>query len=102
MPFGKFKGIDISDLPDDYLKWLASLGDLKQPLRQAIDNEVEARREPSTPSAVEIGFADEIISAGVKKLALRHHPDVGGTEESMKAVNRAGEILRRMVRSLKC
>lgn len=23
MPFGKFKGTDIEDLPSDYLKWMA-------------------------------------------------------------------------------
>ena len=32
MPFGRFKGSPLSDLPSDYLLWLSMLPDVRQPL----------------------------------------------------------------------
>jgi Putative quorum-sensing-regulated virulence factor len=43
LPFGKFKGAHVADLPDGYLGWLHGLGDLREPLRTAIAREVHAR-----------------------------------------------------------
>lgn len=39
MPFGKFKGILLADLPDGYLEWLVGLGDLREPLSSAVADE---------------------------------------------------------------
>lgn len=39
MPFGKFKGVELGDLPDDYLAWLTTLHDLRDPLRSAVATE---------------------------------------------------------------
>jgi hypothetical protein len=36
MPWGKFKGKDIEDLPSSYLKWLAENIDEKKPQNKAI------------------------------------------------------------------
>jgi hypothetical protein len=43
MPFGKYKGTLIEDLPDSYLEWLSSLRDLRSRLRSAIDDEMNKR-----------------------------------------------------------
>ena len=32
MPFGQFKGSRLDQLPNDYLLWLSTLNDLRQPL----------------------------------------------------------------------
>jgi hypothetical protein len=39
-------------------------------------------------------MANEIVSIGVKKLALTKHPDVGGSNEEMQVVNQAAQWLR--------
>lgn len=43
MPFGKYKGKLIVDLPDEYLEWLSGVGDLHPPLSIAIMRELRER-----------------------------------------------------------
>ena len=43
MPFGKWIGLDVKELPDDYLKWLLCHGDLRKKLRTAVLKEHRAR-----------------------------------------------------------
>src|SRR5712692_6419167 len=43
MPFGKYKGTLLSAVPDDYLTWVATWHDLRDPLRTAILREGERR-----------------------------------------------------------
>ena len=43
MPFGKFRGYEVSELPDDYLRFLSTL-DLRPPLRRAVEAELDDRR----------------------------------------------------------
>jgi len=82
MPFGKFRGVEIADLPDEYVAWLHGLDDLREPLRSAIDAEREARHAPAV----------------FRALALRHHPDHGGESAAMRAVLDAAAWLRRQIR----
>lgn len=42
MPFGKFKGEDIEDIPEDYLVWLQDKTDIAD-TRPALADEVEAQ-----------------------------------------------------------
>ena len=49
MPFGKYRGWRISELPDRYLFWVAANLDLDGALREEINTEVERRRRPTTP-----------------------------------------------------
>lgn len=103
MPFGKFKGVLVADLPDDYLMWLRSLGTLREPLRSAVEAEWRLRfggSAPGKPLSPEIRtMADELVSAGYRKLAQLHHPDHGGDGSAMTLVNLASEALRRFLRS---
>ena len=57
MPFGKYRGWRISELPDRYLFWVAKNLDLDDLLREAIDAEL-ARRRPKTPP-LSCEFAEE-------------------------------------------
>ncbi len=43
MPFGKYKGHDLSTLTDDYLLWLAANIPLRDPLLSAIAQEITER-----------------------------------------------------------
>lgn len=87
MPFGKFKGVPVSELPADYLGWLLSLGDLlREPLRSAVEGERERRTsQKPEPEGISELFEQEvrsmkqgIIDAGFRALAKRFHPDTGG------------------------
>ena len=50
MPFGKYKGQDLSALPDEYLLWLSANIPLRDPLRSAVAKEITERGwEPPTP-----------------------------------------------------
>ena len=43
MPFGKYKGSPLKDLPNEYLLWLGCLPDLRQPLLGAVLLEMGVR-----------------------------------------------------------
>jgi hypothetical protein len=86
MPFGKFKGIPMDELPDDYLLWLHSLGNLRPFLRVAVNAEIGRRGQ-------EEGFEDPISRGDAVMAAWREnwrriiflaHPDRGGNEELAK------------------
>lgn len=104
MPFGKFRGVLVADLPDDYLAWLRSL-ELREPLRSAVATEWRARQ--TTPGAVTplrpevLPMAEEIVSAGYRKLAQVYHPDHGGEGQTMTLLNLAVEGLREWLRGQK-
>jgi hypothetical protein len=100
LPFGKFRGMLLTDVPDDYLAWLHALPDLREPLRGAVHEEFWRRsrdrlrlRAAPAPDTV-----DELVGAGLRSLARRHHPDVGGDAERMKDLNHAADWVRAQVR----
>jgi hypothetical protein len=101
MPFGRFKGVLIGDLPDDYLEWLRGLDNLREPLRDAVEAEWAARfaapDEPTIDPAVR-AMASEIVSVGYRQLAMVHHPDRGGSHTAMTVLNAAATWLRQVVR----
>jgi len=43
MPFGKYKGKDIVDIPSSYLKWLAKQDWVDGPLGKAVEEELRFR-----------------------------------------------------------
>jgi hypothetical protein len=43
MPFGKHRGTPLEELPGGYLAWLATLDNLRDPLRDAVDAERRRR-----------------------------------------------------------
>lgn len=94
MPFGKFKGQTLVNLPDDYDRWLASI-ELRDPLKTAVAQEA-ARRAAALIQAAAFSpeWAFAIVSAGVKALVVKHHPDAGGKHEDMAAINATADWLR--------
>ena len=105
MPFGKHKGIPLSELPKDYLQWLARLDDLREPLASAIAAELRARstKSNSSPNSSDtvtvaidkddVSTARELIQLGRRTAALRHHPDAGGDPQKMVEVNTTADKL---------
>ena len=93
MPFGKYSGLDLADLPTSYLRWLLSLDDLREPLRSAAMSEYRGRYFEEPERAVSTLDADA-IKAIYRELAFKWHPDRGGTKEAMQAVNEFYEALQ--------
>src|SRR4051812_3952543 len=105
IPFGKYSGIEVCALPDDYIFWLSSLVDLRAPLRSAVQSEYRARFEDTSderhslrqlPAEVQ-KVASELIDTGYRGLAKKFHPDVGGSHEGMLLLVRAKEWLNRQI-----
>jgi hypothetical protein len=108
MPFGKHRGVDVRDLPDGYLNWLLTI-DLREPLLSAVtrewafrfgDEEQEFGDEeeyyaPPPPqgeakltySPAEQPLLKEIVERGYRAVALKAHPDVGGSTDVMRKLN---------------
>ena len=103
MPFGKFKGVLIADLPSDYLHWLFGEVKLREPLRTLIAEEHCTRfsqhATAKRPRPEVLTMAKELVSAGYRKLSLQHHPDRNGDHKTMVLVNDAADFLRTRLRS---
>jgi hypothetical protein len=98
MPFGKHRGVCVSELPDAYLDWLRTR-ELREPLRSAVLVEWRWRFADDDPVPADTRrMAESIIATGYRTLALEHHPDRGGSTQTMQSVNEAATWLRRAVR----
>lgn len=95
MPFGKFRGVYISEVPRDYLLWLREQDFIKQWLRDEIEAELRRRSEGQVNNPVldikieaeRLPLAREVFEAGYRSLSKRFHPDAGGAAEDMLALN---------------
>jgi hypothetical protein len=108
MPFGKYAGQDIADLPTDYLSWLLSI-DLRPRLARAVEdewnyrhNQPEPERRLSAGITLSIAFPDvplvrELIDVGYHAAAHRHHPDKGGSVATMRRLNALVAELRAQI-----
>lgn len=98
MPFGKHKNKPFSEIPVDYLRWLQKL-DLSAGLRSAVEAELQFRgenngRQPS-PTPPEL---DAIVKQWYRRLVLKWHPDRGGSNDAMQAINDAYESLCELIK----
>jgi hypothetical protein len=77
IPFGKYRGLPISQLPTEYLEWLTSI-DVREPLATKVREEYERRLydQSAIESPITLRLVDEIVSAGVRSLARTHHPEI--------------------------
>ena len=113
MPFGKYKNKRLSKIPTDYLEWCRDKCDtLTDELRRAVEEELSAREsmaaeeaDPAAGKAAEPAVRAPRMSplgqtlAGevrmmFRNLALKYHPDRGGSPEAMRALNEFHETLQ--------
>jgi hypothetical protein len=79
MPFGKYKGTLVGALPDDYLYWLATREDLRDPLRAAVRRECRMRSQAldTPPRAGRLAEAPArgflVVAAGHEAEAKAYH-----------------------------
>ena len=97
--FGKFQGRTLREIPQDYLDWLASVDLHNEKLRAAVGEERERRIFlQEHPGAVNSRLVDEIIQAGVRSLAKKHHPDHGGSDDKMIQINVCADWIKEQAR----
>jgi hypothetical protein len=104
MPWGKFAGQPLHELPLGYLGWaLEEAQSLNFELRKAIQDEIKrclgVDDPPRWPLALVPGpetadAANELIVAGFRVVAMKAHPDRGGSHHAMLAATAARDWLR--------
>jgi hypothetical protein len=88
MPFGKFRGSPLYELPDYYVCWLWEEIELREPLRSGVLAELQERglihdHRPTT-GGLDLGR----VKAVYRELSLEFHPDkIGGDGEPQRALN---------------
>jgi hypothetical protein len=106
MPWGKFEGMPFSEIESGYLVWvIESCDHVKPELLDAITDELRSRFGSSPPSlprgapkpCPDADLALDIVSAGLKTLARKHHPDSGGDTATMQRLNRVADWLKASV-----
>jgi hypothetical protein len=109
MPFRKFTGRLLAEVPSDYLGWLLRCCNLRTPLRRAVEEEVErrgwagrGRRQESSAQAARPDTGGVVDWAGMirqwhRELVRRWHPDRGGTKEAAQAIADAHALLKELV-----
>lgn len=92
--FGKHRGLDITDVPDSYLVWLAD-NMQSDTIREIARDELDRRRNPKRRDIdTQDRMVRELIEAGYRSLARKFHPDLGGDTTRMQQLNAAMEKLR--------
>ncbi len=112
MPFGKYKGLAVKDLPTEYLQWLFVNIELRGRLRVVVCGELDQRaREQSTtqrkPSTVtiqvrpdDVPMARQVFDLGYRAAARTLHPDAGGDSETMVRLNALAQSVRSQLATL--
>ncbi len=108
MTFGKYKGWEITDLPESYAIWLLNNVDLDPTLQRALEahlgiqileRRLRRLQEEYKQWRERGSIGTDLIASWQRKMAQRFHPDVGGSHEAMKAVNAGYELLLDLVQS---
>lgn len=115
IPFGKYRGQSISELPEDYLAWLKTI-ELYPQMRAAVEFELYCRRAeqksqqtttasvPSGPTIRlkpdQIQLARLVFELGYRAAAFRQHPDRGGDVGAMQDLNAFAESVRGQLTAL--
>src|SRR5262249_39626481 len=88
MPFGRYKGQRLCDLPKTYLEYiLGHLDKLHGDLLIEICDELRYRR---------VDWLG-VIHEWHERMVLKHHPDRGGSKEVMQQLDAAAEELKELV-----
>lgn len=82
MTFGKYRGVDVADVPAWYLEWvLGNVADLQPALRLAIEERVSGRSAPP------VAMPRDVLKSVYREMSRRYHPDHGGSNQAMTAIN---------------
>jgi hypothetical protein len=101
MPFGKYRGRSLRQIPLSYLCWvLESVREISSSLRAAIRDEIRERLglhpppPPPPPPPPSCRTCSELRSrwrSVYRKLVMLVHPDRGGSHDAMILINEVNE-----------
>lgn len=98
MPFGKHRGEKLADIDIGYLEWLFENCDLRAPLRSAVKAELDRRQWDQSPDPLcSTTITTDIVNTWHRRMAVKFHPDKGGSHEVMKAVNFGRDVLLSLI-----
>jgi hypothetical protein len=92
LQFGKYRGHDIQDIPEDYLKWII------QQQQQTLDEYRAELARRQVAQDARRPWAERMVQAGFRSLASQYHPDHGGDNDSMRQVIAAQAQLKELLR----
>jgi hypothetical protein len=101
MPFGKYRGWLLGEIPASYLCWcLEECDSIRPDLRAAVREEL-ADRFGRRPAPRRAGLDPVAFAAAVesifRRLTLEFHPDRGGSTAAQQALNEFHERVRRVL-----
>jgi hypothetical protein len=121
MPFGKYRGEELTDIPESYLQWILDNienlnSDLEYEIRVILEGEPEPRPRsrppqskappPDNSAAIAKRVHEELVKKMVpvidrwrRQMARILHPDLGGDDELMKLCNNAADELLKNLKS---
>jgi len=88
--WGKYKGVSIYDVPDDYLVWLIDMRNKDIAMYQA---EIDRRENAAEANA---DMLQRLIKAGFRDLSRKLHPDAGGSAASFADLQNAYNKLKQL------
>lgn len=92
--FGKYAGLDLTEIPQDYLDWL-----IDSRRKDLAEYEAESQRRETLAQA-KLSLADQIVQAGYRELAKRFHPDAGGSAQEFTQLKGAHEQLKVVLKEI--
>jgi F420-0:gamma-glutamyl ligase-like protein len=95
LTFGKYNGVQIENVPGDYLEWLIST---RKKDIQTYQDELDRRAAVELSS---LSMVERIIQSGFRALAKTMHPDVGGSTEQFKELQGSYEQLKGILSEVK-
>ena len=93
LQFGKYKGYDLQQVPDDYLHWI-----IETQKKTVAEYEAEQTRRQNLQEA-RLSWAERMVQVGFRTLAQQCHPDHGGNNESMRQVIAAQACLSELLKT---
>lgn len=87
LKFGKYAGMDLADVPLDYLEWMANKAEED---KRTYSGEIDRRAQMLQASKTVI---ERIIIEGHRALSKKYHPDAGGNDKQMADLNASKEWL---------
>lgn len=100
MPFGKYKGVEILELPSNYILYALETFDLPEELTISL-TQIFYDRLINLPNCggyfenmvLFVGAEPAKVKSIYKALTLKYHPDKGGSHEAMQAINEFRDLL---------
>jgi uncharacterized protein (DUF3820 family) len=77
MPFGKYRGLDVEDVPTPYLRWCLREVNLDGGLHRAVEAELSRRGDRFVDAAAVLGDLEEEVTRRVSEDGQIGHDDAG-------------------------